>query len=128
MRSSTQAIIVAVLLVCILGAAVGAKSTAKKGPRSNADRELRTRRSECERDVCQGLANEAKLTCTYRCVSPDCYEEIYAKDEIEEGEVDTERGRLFSSCFRRLHKKETEELKKKQREEKAAGRKVADSL
>jgi len=29
-----------------------------------------------------GLVNEAKMTCAYRCISPECYEEVYAKDEV----------------------------------------------
>jgi hypothetical protein len=46
----------AIALVALAAAAmVGAVDAApKKGPRSNADRELRTRRNECERDVCLG--------------------------------------------------------------------------
>ena len=34
------------------------------------------------RDCASGLIGEARLSCTYRCISPACYEEIYAKDEV----------------------------------------------
>mmetsp|Transcript_52769 Transcript_52769/g.107657 ORF Transcript_52769/g.107657 Transcript_52769/m.107657 type:complete len:126 (-) Transcript_52769:145-522(-) len=120
--------VTSVLALCFLVVVVmahGASGAPKKGPRSNADRELRTRRSECERDVCTGLQNEVKLTCTYRCISPECYEEVYSKDEIEEGEVDTERGRLFSACFRRMHKKDKDAALEKARKEKAERRAAA---
>ena len=78
--------------------------------------------------------------CTYRCISPECFDEIYARDEvphiacifrmtltrpalqIEEGEVDAERGRLFGACFRRMHKKEQDEIIRQQREERLAKR------
>ncbi|EKX43220.1 hypothetical protein GUITHDRAFT_140783 [Guillardia theta CCMP2712] len=70
----------------------------------NVDREMRSRRNNCEKEVCSGLIGEARLSCTYKCISPACYEEIYAKDELEEGEVDTERSRLFSACFRKEHR------------------------
>jgi hypothetical protein len=47
------------------------------------DRELRTRRNDCERDVCTGLLGEVKLTCVYKCVSAECHEEVYGKDSVE---------------------------------------------
>ena len=40
--------------------------------------------------------------------------------QLEEGEGDTERGRQFSACFRRMHKKEQELRVQQQREEKQA--------
>ena len=40
--------------------------------------------------------------------------------QIEEGEVDAERGRLFGACFRRMHKKEQDEIIRQQREERLA--------
>ncbi|KAJ1490904.1 hypothetical protein T484DRAFT_3273578 [Baffinella frigidus] len=85
----------ALLVLCLVAAAADA---AKKGPRQSADRELRTRRNDCERDVCTGLVGETKLICAYKCVSEECYDEVYGKDTLEEGKVGTERGRQFSSC------------------------------
>ena len=35
-----------------------------------------------------------------RCASASCYDEVYGRDALEEGEVDTERGRAFRSCAR----------------------------
>ena len=42
--------------------------------------------------------------------------------QIEEGEVDTERGRAFSLCFRRQHKKEQDAKRDQERREKAEAR------
>jgi hypothetical protein len=42
--------------------------------------------------------------------------------QIEEGEVDTERGRQFSACFRKLHKKDQDTRLAEQRKEKAAAK------
>ena len=53
--------------------------------------------------------------CNGRHIQPDCL-------QIEEGEVDTDRSRQFSACFRRLHKKEQDELMRQQREERLAKR------
>ncbi len=38
--------------------------------------------------------------CMLRCVSPACYDQVYAADPLEEGELDTTRGRLFRNCVR----------------------------
>lgn len=73
-------------------------------------------------DACAGLQNEAKMMCAYRCISPACQEEVYGNDEIEEGEVDTERGRQFTACFRKQHKKENDARLAEQRAERAAAK------
>ena len=47
---------------------------------------------------------------------------MYGNDEIEEGEVDTERGRQFTACFRKQHKKENDARLAEQRAERAAAK------
>jgi hypothetical protein len=39
-------------------------------------------------------------------MSPLCFAEIYGHDEIEEGEIDSSRSRLFNTCFKRFMKEE----------------------
>jgi hypothetical protein len=39
-------------------------------------------------------------------MSPVCFAEIYGHDEIEEGEIDSSRSRLFNLCFKRFVKEE----------------------
>ncbi len=46
-------------------------------------------------------------------------------EQIEEGEVDADRGRQFAACFRRLFKKEQDELMRQQREERLAKKREA---
>ena len=72
---------------------------------------------DCERTQCAGLFLEVKTTCVYKCVSEACYEEIYGHDELEEGEVDTERSRQFGFCFRKNFRQEQEARMEKQRKE-----------
>ena len=43
---------------------------------------LRRRSQACERVQCAHLDYEAKIACTYKCVSEKCYSEIYATDEV----------------------------------------------
>jgi molecular chaperone DnaJ len=46
-----------------------------------------------------------------RCVSPECYEKLYGSDPLEEGELDTTRGRLFRTCVRTSKKREEKKEK-----------------
>ena len=42
--------------------------------------------------------------------------------QVEEGEVDTERGRLFGFCYRRVYRQEMEERRERVRKENAEQR------
>jgi|TARA_B110000977_G_scaffold58441_1_gene79457 hypothetical protein len=62
------------------------------------------KRAECEAalkgDVeCLTTAIEFD-NCVLRCVSHRCYRAVYGDDALEDGEVDTQRGRTFRSCSR----------------------------
>ncbi len=46
------------------------------------DQDMRIKRIDCERTTCQGLKGESRATCTYRCVSPQCFDEVYANDPV----------------------------------------------
>jgi hypothetical protein len=48
--------------------------------------------------------NEEGQNCINRCVSEECFDEIYALDPLEDGEVDLERGRVFTACVRRKYR------------------------
>ncbi|XP_055378745.1 uncharacterized protein LOC129610258 [Condylostylus longicornis] len=50
--------------------------------------------NECE----QILESLQKLECIRKCISPSCYHEIYAFDELERGEIDV-RLNSFKGCF-----------------------------
>mmetsp|Transcript_45851 Transcript_45851/g.111672 ORF Transcript_45851/g.111672 Transcript_45851/m.111672 type:complete len:122 (-) Transcript_45851:323-688(-) len=82
-----------------------------KMARGNPERALTELRRECENhDQCtQGLDlyAAARRICIYRCMSDDCYQEVYGEDELEEGEIDSDRYRKFGECFRRKHAKES---------------------
>ena len=38
--------------------------------------------------------------CVLKCMEPECYEQIYGQDPLEEGEVDVVRGKAFRQCQR----------------------------
>jgi|TARA_B100001741_G_scaffold272793_1_gene241578 hypothetical protein len=72
------------------------------------DRELGERRRACERrardEAWEGCSSEDDPAvfenCVLRCASAKCYADVYARDPLEEGEVDVERGRAFRACAR----------------------------
>mmetsp|Transcript_33340 Transcript_33340/g.65041 ORF Transcript_33340/g.65041 Transcript_33340/m.65041 type:complete len:143 (+) Transcript_33340:203-631(+) len=122
----TTAVALAIMSVLLLiPAAVDAKPRGNKGSsRPAADQDMRLKRIDCERTQCRGMLGEERQTCTYRCMSPNCFHEVYAHDELEEGEVDTERARQYAFCFKKAFRKDLEERNSKLRKE-AADRRAA---
>ena len=56
------------------------------------------RRRECEHD-CSDMNEDDKPNCVLRCQSEACYVEVYLPDELEPGEIDTQRQRKFNTCI-----------------------------
>ena len=58
--------------------------------------------------ACRHLIKEESYNCVNSCVSRSCYEEIYGKMPLEDGEIDLHREKAFSICvnneFKRLKK------------------------
>ncbi len=57
-----------------------------------------TRKRRCEREDCANVHEDGMANCVLKCESPACYAEVYAADELEPGEIDVHRQRLFSKC------------------------------
>ncbi|KNC22301.1 hypothetical protein FF38_07305 [Lucilia cuprina] len=52
----------------------------------------------CEHHVaCENLEGVKRKACVRRCISYSCYQDIYAFDELEEGEIDV-RLNSFKGC------------------------------
>ena len=50
---------------------------------ANQDRNLRSRKVDCEKNVCQEFtADHEKLSCTYKCISELCFNEVYGSDAV----------------------------------------------
>jgi len=112
-------ICIAVLLLALAPTAESVKKKTSNARRQSADHEMRLKRMDCERTVCAGLQREAKTSCSYKCISEACYNEVYAHDELEEGEVDTDRARQFGFCFRKVYRAEADERADRVRKEAA---------
>jgi hypothetical protein len=64
------------------------------------DRIWKQRRAQCQRQECGKLVKEEAYNCVDRCVSPECYDEIYGDNPLEDGEIDNVRYRQFTGCVR----------------------------
>jgi hypothetical protein len=105
------ACVLLLLLMCL--SHVAARHSSAKPSSNNrrystyvGDREFRQRKVDCSSSECAGKTGADELNCTYKCMSPTCFAEIYGHDEIEEGEIDSSRSRLFNTCFKRFMKEE----------------------
>ncbi len=90
-----------------------ALTTAKN---QNRDRAFRARRREGETQKWSGMQPGTNMNCVHACISQSCFDEIYAEEPLEDGEVDSKRSRLFQSCAR---KSLVAEREKRRREERA---------
>jgi len=60
---------------------------------------LQQRRRECEQVACKGLEDEDP-NCALSCTSPGCFDSFYKGNELEPGEIDSARRKLFDACAR----------------------------
>jgi hypothetical protein len=68
------------------------------------DRQWKSRKANCEKEQCSALIPEEAYNCVNECVSKLCYDEIYASNPLEDGEVDNARSRSFTNCLRKEEK------------------------
>jgi len=67
--------------------------------KSQFERDLSRMQSACATSNCSQVSNPLKrLACVMRCSSPKCYDEIYASNPLEEGEVD-QRLNSYKGCI-----------------------------
>ena len=92
-------------------------TTTTSRKRSKIDRDVRRQRKDCEESPqCFVLPPHENNNCINQCLSSACYEQIFASDPLEDGEVDKIRTREFSKCLRNERKQEAKVKKvKKQR-------------
>ncbi|XP_002737447.1 uncharacterized protein LOC100372531 [Saccoglossus kowalevskii] len=70
----------------------------KKKPKS--ERRFKSERNKCDNDAqCANVPpGLPKLNCIRQCMSQKCYDDIYAFDELEDGEIDV-RLTSFKGCW-----------------------------
>jgi len=66
--------------------------------KSKNEKKIKSLKQQCESSSeCQGLVGMELLGCARHCISPTCYDELYAHDPMEEGEIDV-RFNSFKGC------------------------------
>lgn len=56
------------------------------------------KKEECEKlDLCKPDNTE---NCVLRCMSENCYISVYGNSPLESGEIDRDKSKLYSDCFR----------------------------
>lgn len=86
-----------IVLLLLLSSAL--PGVAKKRPKSGSSQttHVAARKRECE-EQCAAVHEDDRLNCVLRCQSEACYEQVYASNELEPGEIDLGRQRQFQSC------------------------------
>ncbi len=70
------------------------------------DKIWKAKEAKCKlSEFCSRFNAEEGMNCVNNCTSLACYNEIYSKEPLEDGEIDYERSRRFTSCLREECKK-----------------------
>lgn len=77
-----------------------------KGKRRQAQKQKMATKKQCGEVECADVHSDGRDNCILKCTSPACYEEIYAADELEPGEIDNKRSRDFNGCLQRVMREE----------------------
>ena len=116
------------LILVLLLLLLSSSPVLSKSKRQKVEAEYKNRRRDCETKLPESeggcvpprgvpfYAEEAQ-NCVNKCTEPACYEEVYVNGggALEDGEIDMERQRAFTTCARkkfRDNKKMREKLRK----------------
>ena len=65
------------------------------------DRSWKKKKADCERYTCSQYLPDEGMNCVNECTSQPCYQEVYAYEPLEDGEVDVKRAKQFTNCLRK---------------------------
>ena len=90
------------LLFGLLVAATLLHGVSAKKRNHGGSRTAATRKKECEQVHCADADPDDPVmpreNCVQQCLSAECYQQVYAGNELEPGEIDTKRSREFTQC------------------------------
>lgn len=111
-------------IILLLPKLVDARRSSR--PRRQHQKKKRFRQIQALRDYCLDECDdndigtitllEESLNCVYRCVSDDCYEDVYGNEPLEDGEIDMARYKNFEICVLSELKEEARRERQQQRE------------
>lgn len=112
-KNTHSMILLSLLIGCAFVLSVFAGPQAKKLTANNkVDRIWKGKKSSCEKNECSKLAPEEAYNCVNKCISNDCFDEVYADNLLEDGEIDSARSRTFTSCVRQETMEQERERKR----------------
>ena len=88
-------------LLGLLVAATLLQGVSAKKRNNGGSRTAATRKKECEQSCADADPDDAFMpreNCVQQCLSAECYQQVYAGNELEPGEIDTKRSREFTQC------------------------------
>lgn len=92
------------LLSAILAVAAHV-NTASNAQNGRIDKLWRDQKKSCEQGAeCSPIHPDENANCVNKCISASCYEQIYAEEPLEDGEIDHRRNRDFINCLRKVFK------------------------
>jgi len=105
-----------ILVPFLLASLWCAQSAPNNHGAARLDRIWKTKRNECENKVCGNMLPDESYNCVNECISKLCYDEVYAKDPLEDGEIDNVRARVFTNCLRRVTRDEKKNREQQQKQ------------
>jgi len=99
-NSSYLLLAVKILLVLLILFLLPKLVDGRNSRRKRTEQDVRNSRKLCEKEACRHLVPEESLNCVFECMSSSCYEQIYASNPLEDGEIDVSRARDFNSCVK----------------------------
>lgn len=117
-----KALLVAVIILMLPKLVDSANRGNKR--RKQTERKMSTVREACQYDseACAGIiVLEEAMNCIHECMSGTCYQEVYATDPLEDGEIDVGRLKGFEQCVKeelrqeRIRQREIERQLKRER-------------
>lgn len=89
------------LIACLISGRQGALALSQSQKNRRWDRVWKARRKECASiGECAALHPDENDNCVNKCTSTACFDEVYASEPLEPGEIDMPRWRSFERCVR----------------------------
>ena len=115
------------LLLLLFVLLLGAPCHAKRRRGTVGPNMVQNRKRECEQGDCKEVHEDDRGNCVLKCQSAACYEEIYMPEELEPGEIDLKRQRLYNACLTKEAREATMAYRRKPKAEEEQPTTAADA-
>ncbi len=77
-------------------------SSARRRRKRVVEKRYRKAKEECTINQCGAFPPEENMNCVFQCISSVCFDAVYGSDPLEDGEIDSNRERIFSKCVKKI--------------------------